>query len=46
VWKQLGIPLARDAMSLDNVPARFIDDWLILQAGIDDAEEWKSLNPK
>lgn len=46
IWKQLGIPLAKDALSLDKVPSRFVDDWLILQAGISDAEEWQRLNPK
>lgn len=46
VWKNLGLKLANTPKELDKVGSRYVDDWLILEAGIADAREWQELNPK
>ena len=40
----LGIPLAGSWSELQDVPARLVDDSLIIKAGYEDAEEWRELD--
>jgi len=46
VWHRLGLKLAETPADLSKVPARFVDDWMILLSGIEDAEEWRALDAK
>ena len=40
----LGIPLAPSWAGLQDVPARLVDDNIILLAGYEDAAEWQRLD--
>ncbi|MCH8236176.1 MAG: hypothetical protein IIC29_08635 [Chloroflexi bacterium] len=42
----LGVPLAASWDGLQGVPARLVDDALILKAGYADAEEWRMMDAK
>ena len=42
----LGVPLAGSWAGLQDVPARLVDDALILKAGYEDAEEWREMDAK